>query len=99
MKNTLLITALFCAATFAQAQTSIKEANMPSANPTNAEMYAPLPPVVVPGKTFSSAPSDAIVLFDGKNLDEWVSEKDQSPAQWKIDGDVLVRMLLHKKVQ
>lgn len=44
----------------------------------------PRPEVVTPGKTASDAPSDAIVLFDGKNLDEWVMEKDNAPADWIV---------------
>src|SRR5690606_15663417 len=51
----------------------------------------PRPLVVTPGKTASEAPSDAIVLFDGRNLDEWVMEKDNSPADWLVqDGFVEV---------
>lgn len=47
----------------------------------------PRPGVVTPGKTAADAPSDAIVLFDGKNLDEWVMDKDNSPADWIVkDG-------------
>ncbi len=30
------------------------------------------------------APKDAIVLFDGKNLDEWVSRNGNGPAKWKL---------------
>lgn len=44
----------------------------------------PRPEVVQPGETAANAPSDAIVLFDGKNLDEWVMEKDGSPADWIV---------------
>jgi len=47
----------------------------------------PRPEVVTPGETAAHAPSDAIVLFDGTNLDEWVMEKDNSPADWIVkDG-------------
>ncbi len=42
------------------------------------------PPVVTPG-THGSAPSDAIVLFDGKDLSAWTSEKGGAP-QWKIEN-------------
>src|SRR5688572_32202810 len=49
----------------------------------------PQPPVVAPGATFSQgapAPSDAIVLFDGKDLSKWVGERG-ADAEWKIqDG-------------
>jgi hypothetical protein len=39
--------------------------------------------------TCTAPPSDAIVLFDGKNLDEWVSAKDKSPAKWTVGDGVL----------
>jgi hypothetical protein len=41
----------------------------------------PEPPVVTPGEG-NAAPSDAIVLFDGKNFDAWDGAKD-----WKVDDD------------
>ena len=34
-------------------------------------------------------PSDAVILFDGTNLDQWVSTKDKSPAKWKVADGVL----------
>ncbi|MGG9961283.1 3-keto-disaccharide hydrolase [Ferruginibacter sp. SUN106] len=54
-------------------------------DPKLTEVYAPVPPIVKPGKTNSDAPSDAIILFGGKNLDEWVSVNDSTkPALWTV---------------
>lgn len=47
----------------------------------------PRPPVVTPGAEAGQAPSDAIVLFDGKDLSQWVMDKDNAPAGWIVkDG-------------
>jgi hypothetical protein len=91
MKQLLgITTALLLTAAFAQGQSdAIRKANLPSANPEDAEVFQPLPNVVVPGKTFDSPPSDAIILFSGKNLDEWVNESDQSPAKWTISDGIM----------
>ncbi len=61
--------------------------------PEDTEVWEPVPTVVTPGKSVSDAPSDAIVLFNGKNLDEWVSADDNSkPAKWDVkDGIVTVK--------
>lgn len=48
----------------------------------------PAPPVVTPGATFSHLappPSDAVVLFDGKDLSKWSGPKGE--AGWKICND------------
>ncbi len=49
----------------------------------------PQPPVVAPGSTFSAAAtpsSDAVVLFDGKDLSQW-QDRQGKPAPWVIqDG-------------
>ena len=55
----------------------------------DTEFYTPVPPVVTPGTVNANAPSDAVVLFDGKNLDQWVNVNDGSPAAWKVDNGVL----------
>jgi hypothetical protein len=45
------------------------------------------PPIVTPGPIASDPPSDAIVLFDGKDLSGWKSQRDGSDAKWKVqDG-------------
>jgi len=56
----------------------------------DTELYTPVPPVVTPGKSCGDVPSDAIILFDGKNLDQWVSANDTTkPADWVIKKGVL----------
>jgi hypothetical protein len=57
--------------------------------PEMTEIWDPEVRVVTPAKKLGDAPSDAIILFDGKNLDQWVSQKDiTKPAPWKIvDND------------
>src|SRR6476646_7511052 len=57
--------------------------------PEDTEIYEPVPKVVTPGSVPGAPPSDAIVLFDGKNLDQWVSTGDKSPAQWLVANGVM----------
>ena len=54
----------------------------------------PLPPVVAPGTASTQEQagrpaSDAVVLFDGKDLTHWRSRSGK-PAAWKIDDGALV---------
>jgi 3-keto-disaccharide hydrolase len=60
--------------------------------PEDTEVWTPVPKIITPGATCGAAPSDAVVLFDGANLDQWVSAKDHaSPAGWDVaDGIVTV---------
>jgi hypothetical protein len=68
----------------------VEAAPAPTMAPEATEYYAPVPPVVTPGDmATASPPSDAIVLFDGRNLDAWVTSKDKSPPGWKVEGGVL----------
>jgi hypothetical protein len=60
-----------------------------AARPEETELWEPVPKVVTPGANSTAPPSDAIVLFDGKNLDEWVSNRDKSPAKWMVANGVL----------
>jgi hypothetical protein len=48
--------------------------------------HRPHPPVVIPGAQPRAAPSDAIVLFDGKGLSEWQAPRKGS---WKVAGGYL----------
>jgi hypothetical protein len=60
--------------------------NKPPVKPEDTEVYEPVPKAVQTTKIFDTPPSDAVILFDGKNLDQWESSKDKSPAKWKV-GD------------
>ena len=81
MKKTCLqFLLLFCAIQLA-AQTK---------DPKDTEVWTPEPRVVTPG-TMGSPPSDAIVLFDGKNFDEWTVEGKAAKPGWLIkDGTMTV---------
>ena len=58
--------------------------------PEETEVWQPVPVIVTPGPVAAVAPpSDAIVLFEGKNLDEWVNTRDKSPAGWTVADGVL----------
>ena len=45
----------------------------------------PEPPIVTPGKTDADPPSDAIVLFDGKDLSAW-----ENGDKWKVEDGVAI---------
>ena len=45
----------------------------------------PYPAVVTPGDGCGSAPSDAVKLFDGTNLDRWHNGKGE-PSKWKVEN-------------
>jgi hypothetical protein len=73
---------LATASAFAQADTG------PARDPTKTEVWTPVPAVVStpPGK----APSDAIVLFDGKDVSAWESEQG-GRVPWRVaDGALTV---------
>ncbi len=46
----------------------------------------PQPEIVMPGDVTTAPPSDAIVLFDGTDLSQWVSVKSGGPARWKVEN-------------
>ena len=59
-------------------------------DPVATEVWDPTPRVVTPGQD-ASPPSDALILFDGKDGHQW-SHADGSPIKWVIsDGIMTVR--------
>lgn len=63
--------------------------SQPKPKPEETEVWTPVPKVVTPGTPDSAPPSDAVVLFDGKNEDEWVSVQDHTPAKWIVGDGIL----------
>ena len=58
---------------------SISIAQDQKGDPKATEVWEPVPKLVTAGEA-NSAPSDAIILFNGKNLEEWehATTKDQA---------------------
>lgn len=58
--------------------------------PEMTEYWEPVPKVIDPGPYLGKVapPSDAIVLFDGKDLSKWKSKKDGGPAKWNVHDGV-----------
>ncbi len=82
-------------AAFATVAASLAAQNQPGADqpkpkPEDTEVWTPVPAIVTPGATDSAPPSDAIILFDGKNEDEWVSAQDHTAAKWIVGDGVLL---------
>ena len=59
-------------------------------DPTLTEFWEPVPPIVTPGEG-TLPPSDAIVLFDGKNLNAWKGERQEAPGWTVANGAMTVK--------
>jgi Domain of Unknown Function (DUF1080) len=78
MKKTVAIFSLALAcANFVSAQQT--------GDPKATEQWTPVPVKVDPGNA-QKAPSDAVVLFDGTNLNQWVSAKAGGAAAWTVEN-------------
>lgn len=64
----------------------IKEIEVEPTKPKETEVWEPKPPVVTVNIN-TKIPSDALVLFDGTNFDEWVSAKDSTEVKWLLNAD------------
>jgi hypothetical protein len=87
--NTLAVAGLSLLGTplLAQQAPASQAPAAPQGKPQDTEVWEPVPKVVTPATSPGGPPSDAVILFDGSNLDQWVSVKDKGPAKWKVaDG-------------
>jgi Domain of Unknown Function (DUF1080) len=57
-------------------------------DPKVTELWDPKPKKVMASPVTQPAPSDAIVLFDGKTLNEWTTLKGE-PAAWDVKDGVM----------
>jgi hypothetical protein len=64
-------------------------AQTPQGDPKATEQWEPVPLLVTPGVHPGAPPSDAVILFDGRDLDQWVLTKDHSPATWKVANGIM----------
>ena len=88
MMNRILVSALLVSCVTGGALAQKGPAPM---KPEMTEYWEPVPEIVDPGPYLGKVapPSDAIVLFDGKDLSEWKSAKDGGAARWKVQDGVM----------
>ena len=55
-----------------------------TANPKDTEVWSPVPKMV----SFQNTPADAIILFNGGNLDQWLTVKDKTAAKWTVKDNI-----------
>lgn len=87
MEKKAFITIVLCMmlGTFAYAQ---QGNNTPEMTPEMTESWEPEPRVVRPGTDQAAPPSDAIILFDGKDLSQWKAKDGGGDAQWPVNDGV-----------
>ncbi|HRQ48970.1 MAG TPA: DUF1080 domain-containing protein, partial [Agriterribacter sp.] len=85
MNNIIIITAVLCGL-------CVTTANAQQQLTPNEEVWSPEPVAVSAGNEQGGPPSDAVILFNGKDLSAWTSARDTTiPAKWKVhDGIVTV---------
>jgi hypothetical protein len=79
----------FALACFLSATVVVSAQQTTQMKPEDTDVWSPVPKVVTPGATNAAPPSDAVVLFDGTNEDQWVSAQDNSPAKWVVGDGIL----------
>ncbi|MCX6565890.1 MAG: DUF1080 domain-containing protein [Candidatus Aminicenantes bacterium] len=87
MNKTFMIPAIFAAVAFLAAFAPVQDRKADLQKWAIHDETRPMPPVVDPGPAGPPvpAPSDAVVLFDGRDLSKWVTGKGE-PAKWKVEN-------------
>lgn len=68
--------------------TSLSSALYAQKDPKTTEVWAPEPKVITPGNNVTDAPSDAIVLFDGKSASNW-QHANGDAVKWLVANNTL----------
>lgn len=91
MKTKLFISTIVLLVTSVASAQEISEADIAKlmAAGKKTEVYEPVPPMVVPAEKLTEAPSDAIILFDGENVEAWRSEDPSQAAGWTVTDGIL----------
>ena len=64
--------------------------------PEDTEVWEPVPEVVVPGPTDDQPPADAVILFDGTNMDAW---KIPENTQWEVQDGIMTVVPSEEKLE
>lgn len=89
MKNELRLLALILVAVSGACASAQRPDTAGAARPEATELWAPVPAIVTPGLTNADPPSDALVLFDGRDLTHWLATRDGGPARWIVSDGIL----------
>jgi hypothetical protein len=97
MKKKILLLSFLCSSAVMwaqgqQAQQQTTQPRPPQWDPKSTEWHYPVPEKVTPGQG-TKPPSDAIILFDGKDMSKWESasrDNDGKPAEWKVQNGELI---------
>jgi len=86
MKKTFLVsTAIVVFIAASTAQTKVNQDSLVKES-AKTELWVPVPKLVTPGKINGDAPSDALVLYNGKDVTKWEKENG-GQVGWKINTD------------
>lgn len=89
MKKILMMAAVMAVAIGANAQKK-EYPKQEEMKPGMSEYWTPQPKIVTPGdEKTSSAPDDAIVLFDGKDLSAWTNGNGKEEAGWTVKKGIM----------
>jgi hypothetical protein len=65
------------------------QTNNPPVKPELTEVWTPVPPKVTPGDSAGQPPSDAVVLFNGRDLNNWEGVNG-GKADWVVGKDAFI---------